>query len=115
MSCADLPHRLPDTGCRSAHLPTQGVEMAHKARGKNARAANDDGDAAILMKAKPREWWYAEDTTPRQQPGQILAGDPATMRFREKKHRHQDEGDTFGEYMPPEVVGLRDRIAHFTW
>ncbi|KAF2129434.1 C4-dicarboxylate transporter/malic acid transport protein-like protein [Dothidotthia symphoricarpi CBS 119687] len=37
------------------------------------------------------------------------------MRFREKRRREQDEGDNVGENMPPEVVGLRDRIVHFTW
>ena len=33
------------------------------------------------------------------------------MRFRDKKHE-QYEGD---DEKPPEEVGLRDRLAHFTW
>ena len=34
------------------------------------------------------------------------------MRFREKKRSEELQKE---EHQPPEVVGLRDRIAHFTW
>jgi hypothetical protein len=35
------------------------------------------------------------------------------MRFREKKRIDYDLDH--GKDKPPEFVGLRDRIAHFTW
>lgn len=43
--------------------------------------------------------------------------DTAIMRFHEKKHSHreQNDSDTAGKDRPSEAVGLRDRIAHFTW
>jgi hypothetical protein len=34
------------------------------------------------------------------------------MRFREKKRSEELQKE---EHQPPEVVSLRDRIAHFTW
>jgi hypothetical protein len=37
------------------------------------------------------------------------------MRFREKDRHSSDETDTSDEWVPPRTVGLRDRIAHFTW
>jgi hypothetical protein len=34
------------------------------------------------------------------------------MRFREKKRSEEQQKE---DEQPPDVVGLRDRIAHFTW
>lgn len=35
------------------------------------------------------------------------------MKFRDRRHnQYKDDGD---EEKPPEQVGLRDRLAHFTW
>lgn len=37
------------------------------------------------------------------------------MHFEDKSRRNCDEEASEGKDVPPTKVGLRDRIAHFTW